>query len=265
MTVNPLFSCAVKIDRAHHHFRGLQNAIEAFSNRNPNPVITDENEFNTGRKVDRFSVRENIPSEFSAFIGDIAHNLMSALDSLAMAIAIHHAKGVSLENKMNHIYFPINWDSGWSKVKAERFFELVSSEARKLIEAVEVHARNNGDHLRSLHLLNIIDKHRSIVAVAAALGGVQFFPSGKDSEPFPPRQGAFVPAFPLKHGDILSIRIWTEPEFDARAHFAFRIAFGEDQVLARRDVMDTLEEMIYAVEGTIEIFSRDFFALNGWR
>src|SRR5438552_2887844 len=88
MPVNPLFSCRVKIDRAHQHLRDFKLTIEAFSGRNPNPIITDE-ESEPAIKIDRFTVREDMPPDFSSYIGDIAHNAVSALDSLAFALVQH--------------------------------------------------------------------------------------------------------------------------------------------------------------------------------
>jgi hypothetical protein len=262
MPVNPLFSCRVKIDRAHYHLMEFERAIEAFSGRNPNPIFTDE-DTQPGSKLDRFTIRDHIPPDFSSFIGDIAHNLMSALDSLAVELA--GRSGPISEQTMRQIYFPIHWEDGAARAKAERFFKLVSPDIRQLIEAVERNDRGSGRYLYWLHNINTIDKHRAIVPVAAALKRIDYTLPGEDLPPFPPPKGAFAPKFPLKNGDILAVRTFNEPEYHAHAHFALDIAFGENQVLAGQPVFDSLLQMIHAVEGTVHIVALDIFGIERWR
>jgi hypothetical protein len=264
MPVNPLFSCRVKIDRAHQHLRDLKLAIEAFSGRNPNPIMTDEDS-EPAIKIDIFSVRENIPTDFSAYIGDIAHNAVSALDSLAFALVQHG--GVEplplTEEVMRDTYFPISWKPSFPGRKFTDFFRRIGPSAEKMIHYLEPYKGGRANDLFRLWRLNNIDKHRAVVPVAADLLGVQFRLPG-EIEPLPPREAARKPRFPLKHGDELSRRAFHEPEYNANAHFMFQIAFGEGQIFEGDPVIETLEEMIQLVESVIyafafDIFGQDFF------
>jgi hypothetical protein len=96
---NPLLSCRIKIDRAYKHLTDFELAFEDFARRNPNGIITDEHS-EPGIKIDRVNLPEGIPFTFSALIGDIAHNAISALDSLATALVI---RGIGRENVTEEI------------------------------------------------------------------------------------------------------------------------------------------------------------------
>jgi hypothetical protein len=263
MSVNPLFSCRVKMDRAYQHFSDFQKAIEAFSGRNPNPVITDE-DTEPGIKIDRFSVKENIPPEFSAYIGDIAHNLISALDSLATSLIKFADLEPITEEVMRDTYFPISWENGFTGARIERFLKRVGPDAEQIIRAMQPYKGGKMNDLFLLWRLNVIDKHRAIVPVAADLIGVEFTFPGNDGPPLPPREGARKPRFPLKSGDELSRRVFSEPEYDAHAHFRLQIVFGEGQVFEGKPVLPTLDEMIQLVEGIIYVFSNDIFEVTEW-
>jgi hypothetical protein len=263
MAVNPLLSCRVKIDRAYKHFRDFQEAVEAFSRGNPNPIITDQ-ESEPAIKIDRFSIREPIPLEFSSYVGDIAHNLISALDSLATSLVIFAKIEPLTENIMRDIYFPISGEAGFSDVGTRRFFKLISPEAQQLIRAIEPYRGGDANDLFLLKRLNIIDKHRAIVPVAADFIGVEFTLPGNDGQALPPREGARKPRFPLKHGDELSRRVFYEPEYNAFAHFTFQIAFGEGQVFKGQPVLPTLDNIIQRVEGIIYSFANDIFRIRRW-
>jgi hypothetical protein len=257
MNANPLLSCRVKISRAHKHFHDFQREIEKFSARNPNPIFTDENS-EPAIKIDRFQIREDIPPDFSAYIGDIAHNLVSALDSLAMALVKFANRVTITEEVMRDTYFPINWESGLTDSKSQRILERVGPRAKQLILRLQPYKGGKGDCLFRLWRINVIDKHRSIVPVAANLAGVTFtLPEG--GPPLPPREGARRPMFPLKHGDELSRRAFFEPEYNANAHFTLQIAFGQGEVFEGESVPAILETFIYLVERIIDIFSRHIF------
>jgi hypothetical protein len=265
MIAYPLQSSRVKINRANEHFANFQQAVKAFSERNPNPIRTDEH-FEPGIKIDRFQVRDPIPVEFSAFIGDICHNLMSALDSLAVSLVDRGGKVVLTEEVLRDTYFPISWEPGFRGERTARFFERIGSDAEKIIRGLEPYKGGKSDDLFRLWRLNVIDKHRAIVPVAADLLGVQFILPGQDGPPLPPRTYARKPRFPLKHGDELARRHFGEPEYHAHAHFILQIAFGEGQVFEGKPVFPTLEDLLDLVERTIDVFARALFSNldSGW-
>jgi hypothetical protein len=260
MTGNPLFSCRVKIERAYTHLYKFQDALQAFSDSNKNSIVTDE-DTEPAIKIDRFYLKEGMPSEFSSFIGDIAHNLRSALDSLALKLIENGGiEPLPLsEQVMSETYFPINWQPGFTSEKDAKLFARIGPDAEKIVRAIEPYKGGKGDKLFRLHRLNIIDKHRAIVPVAAAFHGVTYWLPGESPEALPPRPEAFKPKFPLKDGDELSRRGFHEAEYRANAHFSLQIAFGEGQVFEGASVLDTFYNLLELVEGTISTFATDIF------
>lgn len=261
---NPLFSCRVKIDRAYKHLFDFQSGMEAFSRRNPNAVLTDELS-EPGIKIDRFNLREPIPVEFSSIIGDIAHNLVSALDSLAVSLVRHANIEPVTEEVMRETYFPIKWSDDFSDPKTLRFFKRIGPKAETIIRSLAPYKGGRGENLFNLYRLNIIDKHRAIVPVASGFVTVHYIVPLRDDIPvMPPRDADGKRLFPLKYGDVLTRRVFHEREYYANAHFTLDVAFGEGQVLEGRSVYPALGDFINDVEGVITSFATDIFGIADW-
>jgi hypothetical protein len=77
----------LKIERAERHVRELEAEIRAFRERNPYRVVRDH-DAQAGRYVYRVKTVEDVPACLSTIIGDIAHNLRSALDQLACQMVL---------------------------------------------------------------------------------------------------------------------------------------------------------------------------------
>jgi hypothetical protein len=76
-----------KADRAHHHLRSLDRLVAEFRASEPYTVVPRPTD--TPRRTEyRLYIHKPVPPEVSTTIGDILHNLRSALDSLAHEIAI---------------------------------------------------------------------------------------------------------------------------------------------------------------------------------
>jgi hypothetical protein len=75
-----------KADRAQHHLGSLDWMVSEFRASNPYTVVPRPTDL-PGRTEYRLHVHRPIPVEVSTTIGDILHNLRSALDSLAYEIA----------------------------------------------------------------------------------------------------------------------------------------------------------------------------------
>jgi hypothetical protein len=79
-----------KLDRAEVHLRSLRDQVEQYKAANPVRGRTPEPTDTPDRVACRVHVRHQVPVESSTIVGDIVHNLRSALDSLAYEMAVPH-------------------------------------------------------------------------------------------------------------------------------------------------------------------------------
>jgi hypothetical protein len=265
----------VKVERAEHHIRDLQEQWRKFT-PNAYPVKTKDDP-KTRECVWYLAGAWDVPDSLSAIVGDAAHNLRSALDHLA-----YYLVGVATRNAgpFDGIYFPIGSSPTDFAEKLDRAKECKTSakgivkrlrpDAIKAIQALEPYDRGRGAILFRLHKLDIIDKHRFLLTVGGRNPTHTMSPSdiasykrglGIKNGEFTSSQEAMVfqtesvSHFPLKAGDELARR--PIPEADQEMYFPFVIAFGEPRVLEGKPVIPSLQEMADFIRGMIRSFDRD--------
>jgi hypothetical protein len=151
----------VKIQRAKKHIHELDADIAAFLKANPYRVFT-EDEADTGDKVWRVQVGKHPPPRWSAIAGDAVHSLRSALDLLISQLVLANGRTVT-----DKTAFPI-WGAE-SKYKSGRpgYAKGASKAALDILYALKPY-KGGHDGLWRLHRLDIVDKHRLLLAVVAA-------------------------------------------------------------------------------------------------
>lgn len=150
----------LKIERAQIHIAELDYAVFRYlrQRRYSISVIQD---FETERAGFELALKEPPPLEIGVMLGDAIHNLRAALDYVIAANAL--AAGKSAKGTA----FPIGRD------RAD-FEDRALEDARKAgVEAVAVCTdlkpyRGGNDALVDLHALDIVDKHRLLIGIAAA-------------------------------------------------------------------------------------------------
>jgi hypothetical protein len=264
MSSDPLLVGAwVKINRAKKHLADLDAAIIAFEATEPYFTPVERNP-QTGEEVYRFYLHTPIPPEWAAILGDCVHNLRSALDLLANALVVHGGGTPS-----TYTVFPISSAAHYSASAIASGLQGASPKAVALIKRMKPYKRGANFFWR-LHRLDIADKHRLLVPVAARQ---QTFSVRSDvrspgTEHYPESQMTTVraldPRFPLKDGDIVLSyrRPPAEPDFEDKTEFAFgfAIAFGEGQVFDGESVIPTLNQLVDFTERVVKIFERYIFA-----
>jgi hypothetical protein len=255
--IDPLLSCRIKVDRANLHFNELTEATRKFTARWTHQIYSDE-ESEPSIKIYRIRILEDIPAEWSGFIGDIIHNLRSALDCLAaeLIIKFHPAAG---EPELRDTYFPIAREpSDLNRGRRSRFLNRVGPRVERLVRRLQPYREGKGHVLWQIDALDIADKHRRIIPAFAGVGSINFFV-------VPPSNGSrldlpkYQPPFPLKDGDEICRVGFFEPHFESNAHFRLEIAFNEDQIVVGEPVMLTLEKFIQYVDRVVEIFRQHCF------
>ncbi|HEX6204497.1 MAG TPA: hypothetical protein VFZ29_01640 [Solirubrobacterales bacterium] len=150
----------LKLDRAKHHIRDLEAARQRFFDANPYDLWEKEN-LETGQRELVVKRADPVPDSLSLISGDVIHNLRSALDHLIWQLVV--ANGGEPNDKTA---FPI-WQSE-TKYKSGRpgYAKGISKAALKILDGLKPYEGGN-DALWRLHKLDIIDKHRLLLTVAA--------------------------------------------------------------------------------------------------
>lgn len=156
-----------KIDRAKDQVVKLDAEIGVFIDGRPYEVITERNT-NKGQDVYRVRVRQDPPLRFGVIVGEVIHDLRSALDHVAWQL-VPNAK------RTRSTGFPVFATDWWPGQKSEAAFlrqtDGMSREARAVIERLQPNQPgkplDKDDVLYRMHEMNLTDKHR----VLNVLGG----------------------------------------------------------------------------------------------
>jgi hypothetical protein len=167
-----------------------------------------------------------LPDAVPLLIGDAVHNLRSALDHLACALADLKVPTTS-ETGHAGIEFPIHISEHDFNAKGAGRIKRLPPSAQDEIKSLQpYHAGDNARHqfLWALHRLDIIDKHRRI----SVLGGRYSVP---DSFIPQARQGNEVVFegriyVPFKDGDIIRV-LGVDPKFEPDMAGTVAVRFGD--------------------------------------
>lgn len=160
--MHPLDGVQAKWDRAKEQFDQLLAETDAFFNGEPKPHFS-VGEFDTDawEWVERFQIREEPPPRFGVILGDVLHNLRSALDHLIWQVTL--LDGGKPDSRTQ---FPIVRESKaeFDRV-AQRCIPGLTPEHRAVVDyAQPYHAGKNAHRhpLAVLSALSNMDKHRLV-------------------------------------------------------------------------------------------------------
>ena len=111
-----------KADRAQSHLRSLDRLVAEFRASEPYTVVPRPTD-TPGRTEYRLHIHKPMPPEISTTIGDILHNLRSALDSLAYEIALRGLDRPMTTEEERACVFPVT-------ETPERFNQFFSEASR---------------------------------------------------------------------------------------------------------------------------------------
>ena len=259
----------LKIKRAKSHVQELETLAKAFRDSDPYDLI-HEVDPKTSENVYRVRVKKDVPVDFSAPLGDAAHNLRCVLDYLVCDL-------VRAANNKPHggSGFPIKREAKRFKPGNVPKIDGVSPKAERLL--LRLKSRNAiNQALWVLHMLDIIDKHNSIVTVAAATvpittkvgvpgmfigpdGNIRLLGPGPGGVPMMVDAGTpdqFRRVFPLQD----NVEIHRSPAgFNEEVKAIIEIAFGQGQVAEGEAVIETLKQITNFVERILGVAERSCF------
>ena len=232
-------SAEIKVERAYKHILELSDLLAAFLESH-NGRIAHEFDRNADTQYIRLDVLDP-PSEIPYIVGDIAHNLRSALDHVAGEI---RASG---GGKPEDGYFPISDNRvGTEKSVAKNIRPFNANVARVILENVDCSDARNAP-IWGIKEINNIDKHRRTVLTVTRVGAVA--------------RGVRVGGLYIKNLVVkqnpresmisapISTKVTTEEDFSP----TLSVTFGEPAAFNGQSVIPTLTNSAEAVSHAIRI------------
>jgi hypothetical protein len=274
--IKELNALYAKLEWAERQIDNLQSDWSAYE-KDSHPVI-HEDDPQTGDRVYRIKHVFPIPDRFPLQIGDILHNLRSALDHVIFRLARKAASGMPGFDQA--LYFPIGENLANFESRLARALEFkppsggkvqrLRPEAVKAIRSYEPYVGGMCGKLWLLHKLNIIDKHHLLLTASSENSRRTMSPCQIEeimhnllgvTEKYSPEveRVAFltdpkiIHAFPLKAGDIIE-RI-PKTEINENIYFAFDITFAEPEIVERERAILLLHQIASMIRDIIRSFN----------
>jgi hypothetical protein len=253
--LSPFEASDLKIARSRKHLQELQTEISSFFSTKPYRLVVEPSELNNqlGYIAHAWVVRINgsITAMVSTIIGDIFHNLRTALDLLACDLV--RIAGESTKD----VYFPFakNAETLPGMIKSKNL-NRAGPEVVKIIIDLKPYKDGNS-LLRAIHDMNILDKHQALVPIIA--GGaspavrIAFNPSNPTTVPSIrtriSRDGQQLVTMP----PVSNLPIGTE--LDAEWAMLFDVDAGP---LGGCEIVETINQCASLTTGIIQFFRTRF-------
>lgn len=269
--MHPLDGPRLKVARAISEVNRLGLLENAFRESTHYHVIRAEFNKKSGQDVYRIRVDDLPPSkEWGIFIGEITHNLRSALNHLVYQLALlnstNKAEAVAGDRRLQ---FPIFLKSKQFKPKGQNGIKLLLPKHQTSIKRLQPYKRSNGVLFKTIDLakccgrnsplfwleeINNADKHRLLQVVAIRLGiGTVIDGSGYNAIK---RSFSKLRIIELKNGAKFCE---ASPEMDVNASVSPVIAFAQTcRAVNNMGVLYVLEGITEYVSEVIESFASEF-------
>lgn len=232
-----------KIEWANKHINNFRTACAAFMKTNPYGFLV-ETDPDTRKRIYTVTKVTPVPPEVRLIAGDAIQNLRSALDYLACGLV-----SVTKAKPSKYVCFPISECEPTTKVQQANFVRQVEGMRQDAIDAIKAIKPYHGgdDTLWRLHRLNIIDKHRLLMAAASCVSRINpKFKSGlrdyliKGGAP-PEPTTLIQDRFPLKAGDKFSFDS-SKADVYEDDQFVLEIAFNEPRIAEGEVILSVLKQ-----------------------
>lgn len=251
----------LKVNRAAHLFDELSGEFVAYTATDPLRLIWEqvpwserfESTYSSNSKLVGLVARiqNPVPEKLAPIIGDLVHNLRSALDIMMTEVVLDHDATAATR----HLCFPM-WQDESKKKNAltKSQVGLAAPIVRALVEAWEPF-RGGRSRLFALHELWNLDKHRSIIPVMSGAEfseGTAFFLHELKGEslidPFPARKQVW-------DGKLLMVSHEENgPPVGTEIPCTFRLGLDGDSEVKGRDLLDELKAQIEVLRAVLTSF-----------
>ena len=248
-----------KLQRARKHLAELASLVAEYMSTQP---------IRASEVGDSIIVRvaNQVPQEINVVLGDVVHNLRSAIDLLVCDLIRANGSQVTRDSA-----FPIT-TNGIQSSHIKKQLAGMNQRAIKVLSRI-THNQSWNEALLLLHGLDIMDKHNSLIAVAAATvcvhtrvgvpglfagpsGDLRFGGAGPDGLPFLRDAGApagFTTVF-LTDQDTEVYRY--DPDIPQEVEISGDLVFGPGEKGAGASILQTLDALSQAVERILVLCER---------
>ncbi len=267
-----MYGCVLKMRRGQEHFDALQASIGDFVGRDPYEIVRGF-DAEANQHVVRVKVREWPSLEWSPMIGDVVHNMRSALDHLAWQLVIKNGRAPSGGN-----LFPIftkdpfdpaaHATEGEFRTARRRWKERVRGmdpEDVEILRGLQPYQGADDPELYPLAALNRLsnwDKHRELHLATSAFVGPLFYL--KEAS----RDVAIQPVNVRPRGDVFedgaevarfeAVPLGRAPYLDVHVRVMCEVAFGAGSPLEGLWIKQTLSAIGLYVSDVIFDFKTRF-------
>jgi hypothetical protein len=221
---HPLSAPKTKIQRARKHLAELEFEVAAFIATGPAKFSVESIDENGARKIIWNSEISGPPEEISAIVGDIIHNLRTALDLMACDMVR------AAEQSDKDVYFPFSESAEeLDYMIRRRHFDRAGVDAVTLLQSLKPY-RNGNTPLRIIHDLDVHDKHRALILNVMCVAS---------------------PIVRMWDDDgTMNPRVIGNPNCPTEIKLAFPGETGSQP----RELISTVHELVQLVEGIVEAF-----------
>jgi hypothetical protein len=220
----PLSAPQAKIERARKHLAEFEAEAAAYLKKSP-PQFSGEQIQGPDGLAFNFALFVTGPPEvLGTIIGDVIHNLRTALDITACELV-----RIAGESDVD-VYFPFCRDASvLEEMIQRRHFDRAGPHAMSLLRSLKPYREGNAA-LRAIHDLDIQDKHRNLIPNAVAVAG---------------------PVIQMWEDDgTINPRIIGDPNLPSEVKLVFPNGLGLDGL----EVIPTLRELVVLIDKTVDAF-----------
>lgn len=268
--MHPLDGPRFKVARAKAEIDRLRSLQDVFFENTKHSVVRAEQDLKSGQDVHRFKIDGSPPSlDWGVYIGEIAHNLRSALNQLVYQLALlNSANKPETVARNKQLQFPIILKSRDFKAYGKNMIKLLRPKHKTLIEGLQPYKRIGNKSLKTTDLtkwrkrksplfwlkeINDADKHRIIQVMGITAGGFGYGYWGERAEP--PFKGANVFGI-LEDGAKFGE---SDPNVNVKVHIRPLIAFAEGcEAVRGRSVCLLLNIVATTVSEIVDSFVSEF-------
>jgi hypothetical protein len=257
---HPLDGCRAKLDRSSKVFEELTATLGTYLERRPfEPEGAYEPASNDW--VVRFRVHEEPPIECAVVIGDVIHDLRSAVDHLAWQLVIANGAEPTARTQ-----FPIySTEQSYGAERAQQVLVGMSDEDKRTIESFQPFrqdaAADRPHELAVLQELSNVDKHRVVHATLIQTAGSSFTIYGLEDAsgmgPVRPQFGVLEDGAELARIQLVPAGDSPRIQVDANLDLAFAFA-DPDSLVYNENVLGVLVEIGEYVENVVATFAPRF-------
>lgn len=245
-----------KLEWARRHFNILESAIDLFIDDKPY-AATAEKDKETGEYGLRISPVRGVPADWSLQVGDIVHNLRSALDTLAFALATDHIPALT-KKESRTVQFPILDTLSEFSTDPKGWLNRIPRDARAAFEKLQpYHTRHPRDKrlLAVLRDLSNEDKHRRLLVTTsvAEVQGIVAIVDGQRIPGTPAQARGFI--LDANEGTVVGYLTIRTPhaevaiEANVAVHIVVRESKGveryHDVTMVLRELLDHIREEVF--------------------